>query len=181
MKISKNTLIGIGSAVSIVGAISYFAIPKKETITVKYLTWKREVDIKEYREVTESGWEVPEGATVINVSKNSSENTTIEGGSIRIDTTTKPYYTYTINRWVVVNKNETTGDKETREPYYDTDKELPEGSMYGDKRETYYIVDTNGNIWTVDYGQWSVLKGGEKLIIKNYRGSKHITKMKVVN
>lgn len=164
----KNTLLTIGAAVAAIGSMVYFLKNIKEDITVRHLTWERDVDVEEFKEVEECGETVPEGATVTHVA----EETNRVKGEIR----KVICYTYIVKKWVKEGTLTTTGDADTT-PYYDDQKPLPEGRRYANKREKYYIVDTNGNTWTTDYPKWCVLREGDVILTKHRRCSNYISKL----
>ena len=177
---NKNLVIGIGITASVIGAIAYAVIPKKETIEVKTFRWMREVDVEEWKEVEESGWEVPEGAIITHVSTKSRMETDISNNEIRDTVHYRPYYTYKIKRWVVDHTN-LTNSTNNEVPYFDDKDPLPEGHRYGERREDYQVIDTNGNIWVVDYAKWMILKSGDKISIKHNRGGNVINKIEKIN
>lgn len=186
MKNRKN-ITGVVISAAVVGGIVYALIPKKEIITVRDLSWEREVDIEEYTEMEESGWTVPAGATVISVSQRekSSDVTFKANGDIiewegDKDGTCKPYYTYRVKRWVVIDTKITNGTPNDGRRYDDTE-ELPEGRRYGQRRETYTIIDMNGNAWELDQNKWCILKSGDTIKIKHSKSSNVIKKMEFTN
>lgn len=176
MKITKNMVIGTLITASVVGGIAYAVVPKKDTITIRSLTWRRTIDVEEYKEVEESGWEVPTGATVINIETKERADTDVNG---HLTYSIKPYYTYKIKRWVVAYTNSSDGTDEIT-PFYADKEGLPDGRRYGNKTENYCIVDENGEVWACDYAKWSVLHIGSTIRVSHYRGGKYINKMEVV-
>lgn len=186
MKNRKN-ITGVVISAAVVGGIVYALIPKKETITVRDKIWERKVDIEEYTEIEESGWTVPAGATVVSVSQRekSSDVTFKANGDIvewegSKDGTYKPYYTYRVKRWVIIDTKITTGTSEVT-PYYDDTESLPEGRRYGTRTDTYNVIDTNGNTWVLDQNKWAILKSGDNINIKHGKSSNVIKKMELIN
>ena len=175
----KNLVIGLGVTASIIGAIAYVAVPKKETITVKTFTWRREVDIEVWKEVEESGWEVPEGATITHVSTRSRMETDISNDEVTNNVHYRPYYTYKIMRWVV-EKTIVSDSSMNEVPFFNDKGDMAEGRRYGERRETYNIIDENGNVWSLDYAKWTILKSGDKIKIKHYRNNNTINKMEKI-
>ena len=123
---NKNMVISIGITAIVAGAIAYAVIPKKEAITVKLFTRKREVDIEEYKEVEESEWDVPIEATVTHVSTRSKMETDISTNGVKDIVRYRPYYIYKIKRWVMVDTY--LSDSSMSEvPFYDDKDTFPEG------------------------------------------------------
>ena len=161
-----NKFLTVLGAIASVAGLAYILIPKKEEITVSHLNWECETDIQEFKEVEEIGTTVPEGATVTKVAE---KEKTVDGKVKKVIC-----YTYLIKKWVTESTNVVTGD-ETTTPQHDDEAPLPEGKRYGKKRETYTVVDTNGNVWRTDYPRWLVLAKGERATIRHNRFSNWVS------
>lgn len=168
---NKNVMLIVGAGIAAVGSLVYLLKNIKEDVTVEHLTWKREVDIEEYKQVEETGTQVPEGATVTHVAE--------ETRRVKDNIKKVICYTYVVNKWVKVRTATTTGNSDT-DPYYNDTTELPEGMRYADKREDYYVVDVNGNTWTLEYPKWCVLRQGDVILINHRRYSNYISKLEKI-
>lgn len=166
----KKGLLTFGICSAIVGGLVYLCKSIKEEITVDNLTWEREVEVEAFKEVEETATTVPEGATVTHVATESVKESP--------DKVVKRVlcYTYTIKKWALDYSVCTTGDSDTT-PYFDDEGSLPEDRRYGKRTERYFVIDTNGNLWTTDYAKWYVLRRGEKITIKHSRFSSYISKI----
>ena len=162
-------ILTFGIASAIVGGIVYLCKSVKEGITVNHLTWERGADIEEFKEVEESDVTVPEGATVTHVATQTVKDTP--------DQVVKKVicYTYVVKKWVLKDHAIIAGDS-TETPKY---PEVPLTENQRCKRtiENYYIVDTNGNKWELDYPKWVSLSCGAKVLIKHNRFSNYISKI----
>lgn len=161
----------IGSA--IVGGLVYICKSIKEEVTVKRLEWERSIDVEELKEVEETSPIVPEGATVTKVVTETVKDTP--------DEVIKKVlcYTYTIKKWVVKETVVVSGTCNDKVEYPDDDEDfvLQEGERINNRRESYTMTDTNGNVWRLDYDKWRVLCEGICCIIKHGRFNNYISKI----
>jgi hypothetical protein len=170
----KKGLLTFGICSAIVGGLVYLCKSVKEEITVNNKEWERSVEIEEYKEVEESSDTVPEGATVTKVTTKTIKETP--------DQIVKKLlcYTYTIKKWVfkeAVIAASTTEAEHYDEPYFPEYENLGENERFNNRKESYYITDTNGNRWSIDYDKWAVLNVGERVTIKHGRINNYISKI----
>ena len=81
-------------------------------------------------------------------------------------------YYYLIMRWVTDHYETTSGEND--EPYF-ADVPVSSTCREGMKTEAYWIVDTKGDTYTVDYNIWKDLEAGQKINAKVQFG--HITEL----
>lgn len=112
----KHVLIAAGIGVGLAIAHEYYGFPdnliikakdafkkvkKPKTMSVRQKEWKKYVKVSRFEEVTETGWEVPNGAYDVRTERRVRNSDKIEIGEVSIPLErTDIYYIYKIKKWV---------------------------------------------------------------------------------
>lgn len=112
----KHILIAAGIGVGLALAHEYYGFPdnliikakdafkkvkKPKTMSVRQKEWKKCVKVSRFEEVTETGWEVPNGAYDVRTERRARNSDKIEIGEVSIPLErTDIYYIYKIKKWV---------------------------------------------------------------------------------
>lgn len=173
--------------VVMIGFLCWLLIPITRKAEIVGFEWDRAITVEEYRLCSESGWSMPDGATLIRKRREiySMIPHTIRIGKFTVTTYTHVYktkYYYQIGRWVYSHDLKTHGIG--RSPYwYQTD--LPysiDNPEYGDLRqqgrsEKYYavIIDEQGSEEKVNYNfeDWQKLEISQPIEYRTFRFSQN--------
>ena len=112
----KHVLIAAGIGVGLALAHEYYGFPdnligavkekikkvkKPKTMSVRQKEWKKYIKVSRFEEVTETGWEVPNGAYDVRTERRVRNSDKIEIGEVSIPLErTDIYYIYKIKKWV---------------------------------------------------------------------------------
>lgn len=187
----KTIAIVAGSVLAVAGAVFFFAKPVVVEGTVKTVSWTRTIDILKKTTVKNDGWEVPEGARVLETRREYKGKKEVPD---RVDTDGTIHYRseseyairyyYEIDEWPVVRQVITNAYSDAEgnivEPYWG-EVVLEENERQGSSRETYeaHVVQKgDGTLRTIELGQqlWNDVKPNE--YVKATVDSWHKTKVK---
>lgn len=142
-------------------------------VRVDGFSWERSVSIESLKEVNESGWELPQGATLTQTTdrEHHQESYTCFGpyydfwkGKWRVGNhackrpVNQPWYDYTIYRWVEVRR--AVLQRSDREPRW-PEVVLSEGEREGPRSETFWVRlsgDDSMFSFHCEESQWRSLK-----------------------
>ena len=112
----KHVVIAVGIGVGLALAHEYYDFPdslivkakdafkkakKPKTMSVRQKEWKKYIKVSRFEEVTETGWEVPNGAYDVRTERRVRDSDKIEIGEVSIPLErTDIYYIYKIKKWV---------------------------------------------------------------------------------
>lgn len=112
----KHVLIAAGIGVGLAIAHEYYGFPdnligtvkekikksrQPKTMTVREKQWKKYIKVSRFEEITETGWEVPNGAYDVRTERRARDSDKIEIGEVSIPLErTDIYYIYKIKKWV---------------------------------------------------------------------------------
>lgn len=172
----KTITIVAGSALAVAGAVFFFSKPVVVEGTVKTISWSRTIDICKKTTVKKDGWEVPEGARVLETRREYKGTKEVPdkvdtNGTIhyRSESEYAIRYYYEIDEWPVVRHVITNAYSDAEgnivEPYWG-DVVLDENERKGDFHETYeaHIVQKgDGTLRTIELGRqlWNGVKPNE--------------------
>lgn len=172
----KTIAIVAGSALAVAGAVFFFSKPVVVEGTVKTISWSRTIDICKKTTVKKDGWEVPEGARVLETRREYKGTKEVPDkvdtdGTIhyRSESEYAIRYYYEIDEWPVVRHVITNAYSDAEgnivEPYWG-DVVLEENERQGSSHETYeaHVVQKgDGTLRTIELGQqlWNGVKPNE--------------------
>lgn len=169
---------------------------RDETATVEGFEWQRAIDVEVFRTVTEEDWSVPSGGRILSErqEKHHDEdildhvNTrqevcgqidlgdgffedkicTIEEPVYRQEPVYQPFYTYEIDKWIVIRTLQDSGRDHS--PFWPR-ADLADGEREGNRSESYTIVfkDSDGEIYTYsidDLGEWEKFESNQGVVLK---------------
>ena len=187
---------GVILVLACIGILAFLIFGGKDvTSTVEGFEWRRAIDIEAFRTVTEEGWDLPAGAIILSErqEKHHDEEVldhvevsqevcgqidlgngnfedkicTTENNVYRQEPVYQPYYTYDIDKWIVVRTAQEGGGDHS--PFW------PRADLTGDEREgerseTYTIIfrDQDGEIrkHTVDLDEWNTFERNQSVVLK---------------
>lgn len=172
----KTIAIVAGSVLAVAGVAFFFAKPVVVEGTVKTISWTRTIDIRKKTTVKKDGWEVPEGARVLETRREYKGQKDVpdkvdSDGTIhyRSESEYAIRYYYEVDEWPVVRHVVTNAYSDAEgnivDPYWG-DVVLEENEKKGDSRETLeaHVVQKDANtLRTIELGRqfWNDVKPGE--------------------
>jgi hypothetical protein len=197
-KIKPLAIVGAAIlAAACIAIVAFLIIGGKDvTASVDGFEWQRAIDIEAFRTVTEEDWSVPTGGRILSEreEKHHDEQVldhvevreevcgqidlgdgfiedkmcTIEEEVFRQEPVYQPYYTYEIDKWIVVRTAQDGGsDHSPMWPRAD----LTDGEREGERSETYTIIfkDSEGEVraYTIEnIDEWEKFESNQGVVLK---------------
>jgi hypothetical protein len=196
-KISPVLIIGaVVLVVACLGLLAFLIFGGSDvTSAVDGFEWKRAIDIEDFRTVTEEGWDVPAGAIILSErqEKHHDEDVLdhvetrrevcgqidqgdgsfadkycdIEENIYRQEAVYQPFYTYEIDKWIVIRTAQDSGRDHS--PFWPR-ADLKGDEQEGDRSETYTIIfkDSDGEVrsHTLNLDEWQKFENKQEVVLK---------------
>jgi hypothetical protein len=196
-KVSPLLIIGaVLLVIGCIAVIAFLVLGGKDvSSTVEDFEWERTINIETFQTVTEEGWEVPSGGRILSEreEKHHEEEVldhvekreevcgkidqgdgfftdkicTIEEPVYRTEEIYQPYYTYEIDKWIVVRTVQEGGRDHS--PFWPR-ADLSNGEREGERTEQYTIIfrDSEGDIlrYTADLDEWEKFEKKQEVVLK---------------
>lgn len=141
-------------------------LQREETVAVEKISWSYNIRIEKEVLCDESGWSLPDTATLIDKKRERYKRKYDSDGDF-IGWQYKTKYYYQIMRWKY--ERDVTTSEENDSPYYG-EPNLAENERIANKTEEYYIHGVNQDeenvVYSVGYDDWVNIGLGDTLKVK---------------